>query len=46
MPLCRYRQDWPSATLEELEIFRKSGFVKYSLPEFAMMIKSVTPVAW
>ena len=40
----KHRQDWPRATLEELEQFRNTGFIKYSLPELALMIKSVMPV--
>ena len=40
----KYRQDWPQATLEDLEQFRNTGFIKYSLPELALMIKSVMPV--
>lgn len=40
----KHRQDWPQATLEDLERFRNTGFMKYSLPELALMIKSVMPV--
>lgn len=40
----KHRQDWPRATLEDLEKFRNTGFIKYSLPELALMIKSVMPV--
>jgi hypothetical protein len=40
----KHRQDWPQATLEDLEQFRNTGFIKYSLPELALMIKSVMPV--
>lgn len=40
----KHRQDWPRATLDELEKFRHTGFIKYSLPELALMIKSVMPV--
>ena len=42
----KHRQDWPRATLEDLEKFRKTGFIKYSLPELALMIKSVMPTVW
>lgn len=42
----KHRQDWPRASLEDLEKFRNTGFIKYSLPELALMIKSVMPVVW
>lgn len=42
----KHRQDWPRATLDDLEKFRNTGFIKYSLPEFALMIKAVMPVVW